>query len=42
MDSYRFRQAEFAANTVLLQDLKRSDLFVIELLTRPLGLDILY
>jgi len=42
IDSHRFGQAEFAADTVLLQDLKRSDPFIIELLARPLGLDMLY
>jgi len=42
IDLYRFGQAKFAANTVLLQDIERSNLFVIELLTRPLDLNILY
>jgi len=41
IDSYRFGQAKFTADIVLLQDLKRSDLFIIELLARPLGLNIL-
>jgi len=42
IDLYRFGQAEFAADTVPLQDFKRSDLFIIELLARPLGFNVLY
>jgi len=41
IDLYRFGQAELAAYTILLQDLKRSNLFIIELLARPMGLNIL-
>jgi len=41
MDLHGFRQAEFTADTVLLQDVERSDPLIIEFLTRPLGLNVL-
>jgi len=41
IDLHGFGQAELTAYTMLLQDLERSDPFVIELLARPVGLDVL-
>jgi len=42
MDFYGYREIQLIADTVLLDNLKRADLLVIELLTRPLSLNILY
>jgi len=41
MDFYSCREIQLAADTVLSDNLKRADPLVIELLTRPLSLDML-